>query len=449
MQASRPHFGLSVRSRSLAFAVLIPLLVGACSAGATSSSASPSSAVSSSSPASPAASSAASPAASASGTVNIGVIAGFTGSYVSFSDSLLNGVQVAAALINQSGGILGQKANVIPVNDGLDPTDTVPAVQKMLAVDNVKLCSCLAALDYEAGLPVLNKAKMVSVSYIGPDYGPTVMPYHWNMNPSDSQLGIAMAYYAHQKGYTKIALVFDSSLGAQSVVPSIVAAAKKLNIQIVAQPTVPENASSYQVAIDQVINAHPQAVLMQVEPAQSGAFFQQWQSQGAGGLPVVGTDFMIDQETLKAAGSTEIPHMVFVEGLQRTSSPFYKTFVSDWGTIIKHPFSYVGAFLYDGTVMAALAMDEAHSTDPTVYYKYIDNVTQPASSKTTVYSYAQGVAALAKGEQIKYSGITGPLIFNKYHRPTGDYGIYTVASPSANPSQIGTISADKLVGLGG
>ena len=378
--------------------------------------------------------------------VNIGVIAGFTGSYVSFSDELLNGVQVAAYLINQSGGINGGKVNVIPVNDGLDPVDAVPAVQKMLATDNVQLEAGLAALDYTAGLPILNKAKMVSVSYIGPDYGPQVMPYHWNMNPSDSQLGLAMADYANIKGYKRIAVVFDTSLGAQSIVPSVKEAAQKLGLQIVASPVIPENVTSYQTAISQVVSSNPDAVLLQVEPAQAGAFFQQWQSQGAGQLPVIGTDVTLDQSWLKAIGPQEASHVTSIEGVQRTSSPFYTSFVNTWATVVQHPFSYVGSFLYDGTIMAALAMVDAKSTDPTVYYKYIDDVTLPGTDKTTIYSYADGVRLLKAGVKIKYSGITGPLVFNQYHRPTGDYGAYTGAIGS-DPVQVAIIKADDLVGL--
>lgn len=378
--------------------------------------------------------------------VNVGVIAGFTGSYVSFSDELLNGVQVAQSLINQDGGILGGKVNVIPVNDGLDPVDTVPAIQKMLATDNVQLVAGLAALDYEAGLPVLNRNHMVSVSYIGPDYGPVVMPYHWNMNPTDSQLGLAMAYYAKSKGYNKIAVVFDTSLGAQSIVPAVKEAAGKLGLQIVADPVVPENVTSYQTAISQVVGANPDAVLLQVEPAQAGAFFQQWQSQGAANLPIIGTDITLDQEWLKAVGATEATHITSIEGVQRTSSPYYQQFVNTWASVVKHPFSYVGSFLYDGTIMAALAMIDAHSTDPKVYYKYIDDVSQPGPGKTTVYSFADGARLLSHGLKIKYSGITGPLEFNKYHRPTGDYGAY-VGRIGSDPTQIAVIKAENIAGL--
>jgi ABC-type branched-subunit amino acid transport system substrate-binding protein len=380
------------------------------------------------------------------GRINVGVIAGFTGSYVGFSDEMLNGVQVAAYEINKAGGVMGKKIHVSPVNDGLDPVDTVPAVQKMLAVNHISLEAGLAALDYTAGLPLLNKAKMVSVSYIGPDYGPTVMPYHWNMDPSDSELGLAMAYYAHQKGYKNIALVFDTSLGAQSIVPSVKFAAAKLHLKIVASPTIPENVTSYQSAITEVVNAHPDAVLMQVEPAQAGAFFQQWQSLGADSFPLVGTDATLDPEFLQAAGSNVISHLVSVEGINDTSSPFYKSFVAAWSKVVKQQFSYVGSYLYDGVVMAALAMVEAKSTNPQVYYKYISHISQPGRGKTTVYSYAQGLKLLKAGKKIKYSGITGPLIFNKYHRPTGDYGVY-VGAVSGNPTQVGAIKGKALVGL--
>lgn len=382
------------------------------------------------------------------GPVNIGTVAGFTGTNVSFSDEQLNGVQTAAYLINKSGGILGRHVNVIPVNDSLDPVDAVPAVEKMLATDNVSMESGLAALDYINALPILNRAKMVSFSYIGPDLGTVVMPYHWNMNPTDAQLGTAMAYYAHEKGYTKIALVFDTSSGAQSIVPALKTAAQHLGIQIVADPVVPQTAISYETPIAQVVQANPQAVLMQVEPNQAGAFFQQWKSLGASQLPVIATDFTLDQAWLTAAGQSEVSHVVALEAAAPTPpSPYYSTVASAYQAATGKPVSYVGEYLYDGTIIGALAMVAAKSTNPAVYYKYVSQVTTPGPGVHDVYSYAQGVSDLNKGEQIKYIGVTGPLTFNKYHRPTGAYGVFQGVIGHA-PTQLSIIPATDLVGLG-
>lgn len=380
-------------------------------------------------------------------SVNIGTVAGFTGTNVTFSDEELNGVQAAAYLINHSGGILGHHVHVIPVNDSLDPVDAVPAVTKMLATDNVSMEVGLAALDYINALPILNRDHMVSFSYIGPSLGHVVMPYHWNMNPSDAQLGTAMAYYAHKKGYKRIALVFDTSSGAQSVVPSIKLAAKRLHLQIVADPVVPQTAISYETPISQVVQAHPQAVLMQVEPNQAGAFFQQWRSLGAGSLPVIATDFTLDQEWLKAAGAAEISHVVALEAAAPTPpSPYYSQVASAYKAATGQPISYVGEYLYDGTVIGALAMVAANSTNPKVFYKYVSQVTTPGPGHHIVYSYAEGVKLLKKGEKIKYVGITGPLTFNKYHRPTGSYGVFQGVI-GQSPTQLSVIPASDLVGL--
>lgn len=383
------------------------------------------------------------------GPVNIGVISGFTGSAVSYADEQLAGVQVAQHFIDQNGGILGAKVNVIPVDDGLDPVDAVTATDKMLATDNVSMEAGLAALDYINALPILNRDKMVSFSYIGPSIGATERsPYHFNMNPLDSELGAAMAYYAKSQGYTRIALVFDTSSGAQSIVPALKVAAQRLHLDIVADPTVPQTALSYETAINQVVAAKPDAVLMQVEPAQAGAFFQQWKSLGAESLPIIGTDFTLDSEWLKAVGQAEVSaHVLAIEaGAPTPPSPFYNTVAAAWQSVTGHPISYVGESLYDGVTLGALAMVEAKSTNPQVYDKYIRKVSQPGKGKTTVYSFAEGVKLLKEGKQIKYSGITGPLVFNSHNRPTGSYGVFR-GQVGGNPTEVGTIAASKLIGL--
>src|SRR5260370_17201646 len=60
-------------------------------------------------------------------------------------------------------------------------------------------------------------------------------------------------------------------------------------------------------------------------------------------------------------------------------------------------------------------MLKAHSMVPAVYNSAIKDVTQPGPGKTLVYSFAEGKAALAKGQSIRYIGAGGAVAFNQWH----------------------------------
>ncbi len=63
---------------------------------------------------------------------------------------------------------------------------------------------------------------------------------------------------------------------------------------------------------------------------------------------------------------------------------------------------------FDGLITSALAMTEAHSTNPAVFNKDILSVTAPGAGKTVVYSYRSGVAALKAGKKSSTSERAGP-----------------------------------------
>ena len=89
-----------------------------------------------------------SPSSSAPSAVNIGLPAAFTGGTVQYGEPWFQGAQVAADYINSNGGIMGAQLNLIPVDTGGDPVDAVPAVRRMLALDNISMSLGLSGLDW-------------------------------------------------------------------------------------------------------------------------------------------------------------------------------------------------------------------------------------------------------------------------------------------------------------
>jgi len=73
----------------------------------------------------------------------------------------MDGVEAAAKVIDNAGGVLGRKVNVLPVNTQSDPVDAVTATRKMLAVDGCNVVQGLTAADWPGALPVIEQSHMV------------------------------------------------------------------------------------------------------------------------------------------------------------------------------------------------------------------------------------------------------------------------------------------------
>lgn len=393
----------------------------------------------------PSASAAASAAATPGGTLNVGLIASLAGQFAANGTSKLEGAKAAVAEINAAGGILGRQVNIIPVDTRNDPVDAVPAARKMLATDNVSLVLGFSVADYQNALPIVDQDKMVSFTYIGsPSIDHKLFPYSFRMQPSDAVVGAAMAYYAKQKGYKKLALVFDAVEGAQDLIPPIEEAAKVLGLEVVAKPSVPVNVTSYESEILQIVNAKPDAMLMQLQPQEAGTFFNQLQGLGGDKIPVIGSDLTAAPEWIKAIGAaraaTQLTSIIPSSG---ATGPAGQTFLKTYQQLFSHPPRTFSSHFYDAMNVGALAMVDAKSIDPKVYVNSIVDVTTPGPDKTVVYTYADGLKLLQQGKKIKYYGAGSPMTFNKFHCVTGSFEAVK-ASADGKTSITADITADAL-----
>jgi branched-chain amino acid transport system substrate-binding protein len=382
------------------------------------------------------------------GPINVGVTAGFSGTNVIYGTPLLDGATVAANYVNNNGGILGRNLNVIPVNTASDPVDAVTAVRQMLAVDNVSVTIGLAALDWTDALPILNQAKMVSFTHIGdPAIDNLTMPYSWSTAPSDAVEGAAIAEYAFSQGYHKIAIAFDASSSAQTLVPNLVKAAGILGLQVVAKPAVPVGAPSYEAVVKQIVDAKPDVIMMQLDPGTAGTFFPALKTLGGTGIPIIGSDVTLDPNFVKAVGAQEYAdHITSVEAATQATGPGLATFNTGYQNAYNKQAPFLAIYAYDGMTVAALAMVAAKSSDPKVYNNSILDVTTPGNGKTEVYDFKTGSQLLSQGKKIKYVGVGTPMIYNQYHRVTATFAAEK-GSTSGTVTLVTLIPADALLKL--
>jgi len=379
--------------------------------------------------------------------INVGLVAEFTGPRAALGPAKLQGMQLAADEINAAGGVLGHKVKIVPI-DSPDPVDTVTALRKALATNNLKMVVGPDVNSYQTALPILEQDKMVNFTFIGT---PGVyIQHHWTYSfrtsASDAFVGTAMTYYAHEKGYQRIALVFDAEEGSQSLVPAIQAVAKSLGMTIVANEDIPQNITSNAGYIEQVVNAHPDAMLYQEGTADmAGFFFKQWKQLGIPDLPIIGSDFTANADYVNAIGADFAKaHLTSIIPSLGDNTPAGTYFLDKFRAKYNSTPQLYAPHFYDGLIIGALAMIDANSTDPSVYVKDVMDVTSDAPGHQVVYTFAEGAKLLREGKKIKYSGAGGPMTYNSIHTVTGPYQAVQV-TPSGETTVIANISAKALL----
>jgi ABC-type branched-subunit amino acid transport system substrate-binding protein len=257
-----------------------------------------------------------------------------------------------------------------------------------------------------------------------------------------------LAYHANQLGYKNVAIVFDAGAGSQTSPPAIKVALKVLGINVVAEPAIPANLTSYEATIQQIIAAKPDAMLMQLQSGLAGAFFNQLRALGGDSIPIIGTDYMASAEVLKAIGpATAAKELVACISSAGTGNAAKTAFDQAYQDLYHHaPLAYSNHF-YDSVIVGALAMVSAKSTDSKVYVKSLFDVSTPAADKQVVFNYTDGSRLLAQGKKIKYSGIGSTMIFDPmYHTVTGSFDVVKTAVDGTQ-TVVATIPGDALIPL--
>jgi ABC-type branched-subunit amino acid transport system substrate-binding protein len=380
---------------------------------------------------------------SGGGSVPVGCETDLTGTYATFGAQALQGCQAGAYAVNHGGGVDGGKSiNLVAADDSSDPVDAVAPAEKLVNVSHV------VAQDGEAGTNAQAIATIFTRAHIpfmmgGGDvyYDTNTNSYIWRLVPSDSQLGVAMAAWAHQRGYTKAAVLFRSGDVAQSIIPVVTKAFAKLGGTIVSNQILQPDLSSYSSEVGKLLATHPQVIFSEMDPPTETVVFKDLAAAGSTNLPTIGTDDMVGPSMIKGIGvAASMKLMTNVEAgtFQSPALPFYNSAVQ----ASSHQAPQAGSQnTYDGMIIWALAADMARSTAGPAVNADIPKVTQPGG--VLVYSYEQGLKDIKAGKRITYIGASGPFDFNKYHNVFGPFDA-VVATPSGNYKTIYTMTPDQL-----
>jgi ABC-type branched-subunit amino acid transport system substrate-binding protein len=379
---------------------------------------------------------------SGSGDIVFGSEVSLTGQFAPFGAGVSQGLKAAEAEVNAAGGVLGRKITLDVVDDASDPVDSVPKANLLVSTDHVKVQVGEAGPDAQAIYKIFTKASIPFLTAGGDTYfDANTDPMLWRLTPSDNQLGVAMALWAYHQGYRRAALLF--STGVEQQLRAVVEATfKRLGGSIVDNVAIEPGQTSYESTVQGLISSKPQVILTETDPPTMSVIVRELESLGAPNIPVVGTDTMIGSDMIKAVGAATLHRIMTNCEAGLFSSPATGVFTAQVKKTSGGQAPQANAeFGYDGVIIAALAMDESHSTSGATFNAAIQKVT--AQGGTPVYSYAQGLAALKAGKKITYIGASGPFYYNANHNV---YGPFVCVRPTASGSyqNLTTFSALQL-----
>jgi branched-chain amino acid transport system substrate-binding protein len=376
--------------------------------------------------------------------IKIGLLSPLTGTLGFIGQAGMKGVQVAADYINAHGGILGRHVELITADTGGDAVDAVPALRKLINIDQVNLIIGPTSAEAQAVLPILQQSKIPDIVFGGTtQLDLLVSKYIWRAYPSDSELGSAMARYAIDKGYTRAAILFASSESAQTLVAPIQSTFQRHGGSIVAHISVVPGQSSYRSEIEQLYASNPQVVFTQVDPQTGATLFSEIKELKGVGLPFIGTDATAGADFVKAiTPQVAAKVLTALTGSSQGGNGralFDRLYLKKYGSAPVQ----LADYSYDALMLLALATDAAGSTNGDAVGAMMKTIANPPG--IMVSDYATAYQDLKAGKKINYEGASGPLDFNKHNYVYEPFDVLQFDA-SGHPKVVTTISVDQIQG---
>lgn len=355
------------------------------------------------------------------GNLVFDVFAPFSGPDAVFGAHAMPGAETGAAMINELGGVLGHKFAIVHTDSRGDPADAVPALQQAIAVTG-GLEAVLGPTSDEAlaTIPILRSQGIPTFDQAGDTQLDGVhSKWVYRILSSDSQDAVAMAYQAAKIDHaTKVALVFASDAGSQSLVPPLENVLKKMGVQVTANISLTPDQPSYRTEALRVSQANPQAILTETDDATAGTFWSQLNQLGGMNAPVIGSGPTTGQDYFqavqKAMGSAMPAFLKQFSGVQFSTLGTCATpaFLKYFHQLYPNQQPLLGHVnYYDTLTLIALAMLKAKSVQPDKWVPEVKAITNDTHA-TPVCTFAQGKQLIAQGKAITYIGTKGSMFLN-------------------------------------
>lgn len=199
-------------------------------------------------------------------TIKIAAMEPLSGSFKDIGERYLDGVVYAAKVINENGGLLGKKVEVIPVDSELKPDVATRKAQNLILRDNVKFfCGGTGSSVGAAMEQLAERQNAIMISYgmaAASMTGEKCSKNFFRTCGNTDQQSYALAALVAKKGYKRVAIIAQDYSFGQEALAAFKRRLAKLNpsAEIVAELYHPAGTKDFAPYVSQLIAAKPDAI---------------------------------------------------------------------------------------------------------------------------------------------------------------------------------------------
>jgi branched-chain amino acid transport system substrate-binding protein len=297
-------------------------------------------------------------------TIKIGVVTDRVGVSKPYSEPGTEGMIFGAQVINQRGGILGKKIELMIEDDQSRPDISAAMARKLIDQGAVFILSMSLTPATQQQQTVTMEAKTPQMTPMNSGDTLTTQlpnPYFWQTGPLGSIQIATLLAHARSKNLKKVALITDNTDLGQLLARFFKAGLEKSGIQEVAEEVVVRGATTASPQMQKIRAANPDAMFMAgVLTAENVLIFKAYREFGLK-FPIH-SSYNLSVPVYMTVAKGLIDGVTFVDAYD-PEKPEVKEFVAAYTKAMgKPPFNLHG-YGYDGIMMVAEAIKKAGSTD--------------------------------------------------------------------------------------
>lgn len=366
-------------------------------------------------------------APAAAQNVKIGAIMSTTGPLQVFGEAGLRGIQLAIDQINEAGGVLDQQVELVAADDATNPQVGVDAAQRIVNVDGVVgIVGALSSgvtipiattVSATAGVPQISTASTSPVITTLDDNG-----FLFRTTPHDALQGEVLADVVSQEGIEKVAVVYVNNDYGKGLADAF---AESYGGEVTASVAYEERQASYRGELSRAAQGDPEALIMIAYPGDGIPMIRQALEEGFF-EKFVFTDGMKATEVAEAAGDA----LDGAFGTAPSGDPeaeaaklFREMYEERYGELPPQPFIDTA---YDATMLMALAIEKAGSTEGTAIRDALHEVANPPGETILPGQFAKAKELLGAGQDVNYEGAGGSQDFDEVGDVPGIYSHWAI-----------------------
>lgn len=351
-------------------------------------------------------------------SITVGLLLPFTGSSSGTASNFERAVLYAADRVNQGGGVKGHPLRVVSADTHSDLERSKTSVMQLIDAGAVVVIGPESDEIAQEIMPILQAHQVGLLSpVVGAANDDTVDCSHpwFRLAPSARALGEALAKLVVAQQVHSVALMYAASNYDEALRDAVRSRFETLGGSVSLELRLDPNAQSYAEQVEQARSANVDAIVLTSSPRAGALVVNEFDALSATPprwflSPLLKTDLLVQNVAPEALEGA----LGVAPSIEDTSNDFPMAFGERWQGDVPLEGAY---FYYDALGLLALAiqkttLDASGAITLPALEAGLLSAAGPPGEDAGWNNLETGLGQLRNGENIYYSGLTGPLLLN-------------------------------------